>query len=464
MKPMAAILALLWLLTFPVAFAAETPTEIYTVEELLAIGEDPAGSYILMNDLDLTGVEWPCPDFSGTFDGNGHALLNLELTKPGATSAITIDGNQKKYDTYLVGFFGSLQGAEVKNLQLLNVRALIEIDTPCFLGGLAAHSMDSSITGCTVTGTLELRAFDRMFGVAGLVGYGNGTVENCNVDVTLICTDTDPNTKDEQFMGGIFATGFMDVSGCHITIDGYCSEFGYVHNGGITGMYMRRPIGYDYKGNLVGNTVTGKITFFECNPDRRAYCAAEAGEILGSYNRISNTCDFTRDERKDYSVELRPDMCLVPGYEKTVVAPGCDTYGYTLYTCTGCGYSYKDDYTLFAHTVTVWTVTEAPTWEKEGLSTGSCDLCGLEFTRIEPVLEELPTEAPTEIPTEIPTEAPTEAPTVPATVVTPAAHPPYALLGLLAICILGAIGVCIALLRPKKRRGGKYTKKKKVRR
>ena len=82
MKPMAAILALLWLLTFPVAFAAETPTEIYTVEELLAIGEDPAGSYILMNDLDLTGVEWPCPDFSGTFDGNGHALLNLELTQP----------------------------------------------------------------------------------------------------------------------------------------------------------------------------------------------------------------------------------------------------------------------------------------------------------------------------------------------------------------------------------------------
>ena len=280
MKQFAAILALLWLLAFPVVFAAEAPTEIHTVEELLAIGEDPAGSYILMNDLDLTGVEWPCPDFSGTFDGNGHALLNLELTKPGATTAITIDGNKKEYDTQLVGFFGRLQDAEVKNLQLLNVRALIEIDKPCFLGGLAAHSMDSKITGCTVTGCLELRAFDRMFGVAGLIGYGNGTVENCDVDVTLICTDTDPNTKDEQFMGGIFATGFMDVSGCHITIDGYCSEFGYVHNGGITGMYMRRPIGYDYKGNLIGNTVTGKITFFENNPNRRAYCSAMVGEAL----------------------------------------------------------------------------------------------------------------------------------------------------------------------------------------
>ena len=60
--------------------------------------------------------------------------------------------------------------------------------------------------GCTVTGCLELRAHDRMFGVAGVVGYGSGTVEGCTVDVTLICTDTDPNTKDEQFMAAVFST------------------------------------------------------------------------------------------------------------------------------------------------------------------------------------------------------------------------------------------------------------------
>ena len=37
---------------------------------------------------------------------------------------------------------------------------------------------------------------------------------------------------------------------------------------------------------------------------RRAYCAAEAGEILGSYNKISNTCDFIRDERKTFYHEF----------------------------------------------------------------------------------------------------------------------------------------------------------------
>ena len=454
MKRLTTIMALLFLLALP-ALAAEAPVQIHSLEDLLAISEDPAGSYILMTDLDLSGVAWPCPDFSGTFDGNGHALLNLELSQPGSTTAITIDGNQKKYDTYLVGFFGALNNATVKDLQLINVQGFVDIDTPCFLGGLAAHSTDSTITGCTVTGTLELRAHDRMFGVAGLVGYGNGTVDSCTVDVTLICTDTDPNTKDEQFMGGIFATGYMDVYRSRINIDGYCSEFGYVHNGGITGMYLRRPTGYDYKGDLVDNTVTGKITFFECNNDRRAYCAAEAGEILGAYHKISNTCDFIRDERKDYSTELRPDMCLVPGYQQNVVPSGCDSYGYTEYTCLTCGYSYKSDYTLFSHTLTQWTVVEPATTEKEGRSVSNCDGCGLEFDRVDPVLEVVPTEPePTTESTAEATVAPTEAPAAPLQKPEKSPYPAiFALIG----CTIGAI-ICVILLISRSSHRGKYRK------
>ena len=456
MKRLAAILALLCLLAVPTAYADETaePMPIYTVEELLAIAEDPAGSYILMADLDLAGIPWPCINFSGSFDGNGHALLNLELSQLGSETAIVYDGNKIAYDAYPVGFFGILQNAEVKNLQLLNVRALVDTDVPCMLGGLAGVSWDSTVTGCTVTGCLELRAFDRMFGVAGLIGYGNGTVDSCTVDATLICTDTDPNTKDEQFMGGIFSTGYMDVSNCTVNIDGYCSEYGYVHNGGITGMYMRNPIGYEYKGNLLGNTITGKITFFECNNNRRAYCAAIVGEVLGPCNRESNTSDFIRDERKEYDIELRPEMCPEPVYTESVVAPGCSTYGYTEYVCDSCGYTYRDDYTLFAHTVTQWTVVQEPTTQEEGLSQGSCDFCGLEFTRTEPVVEEIPTLPPTEA-TTTPTTQPTLTATEPAETIKP---PPY-LLPVLMACIAGAV-VFIILLIPGKKHGGKYLKQK----
>lgn len=415
MKQFAALTALILLLAMiPAVYGSEVaePVQIRTVEELLAIQDDPQGSYILMCDLDLTGIRWPCPDFSGSFDGNGHALLNLELSQPGKETAVTYDGNLKTYDTYFAGFFATLRNAQVKNLQLLNVRGLVDTDTPFFLGGLAGFSEDSTITNCTVTGCLELRAFDRMFGIGGLVGYGSGTVRNCKVDVTLICTDTDANTRDEQFMGGVFSTGYMDVSDCEIVIDGYSSEYGYAHNGGITGMYMRNPIGAKYKGNLVNNTITGKITFFECNTNRRAYCAAEAGEKLGWYNRISNTCDFLRDERRDYDVELRPEMCEDPAYTETVIAPGCSTYGYTEYTCGTCGYTYQDNYTLFSHSVSNWVTVEEPTTQQEGLSKGNCDGCGMEFSRIEPMLEEIPTE-PTTAPTTEPATEPTAVPMLP---------------------------------------------------
>lgn len=468
MKKRAGLIFLLLLLAVwmtPAALAAEVPetteetlpeaepVEIYTAQELQAIAEDPTGSYILMADLDMTGVEWKPVDFSGTFDGNGHALLNLTLSQPGGETANTYDGNCKVYDTTFVSLFGTLRGATVTGLKLINVRALVDTDVPCFLAGIAGYMEGSVISDCTVTGTLELRAHDRMFGVGGIGGYGGGSIERCQVDVTLICTDTDPATRDEEFLGGVYATGFIDVTDCQVAIDGYCSEFGYVHNGGIVGMYMRYPMGGNTYGRITGNTVTGKITFFECNSDRRAYCSAYAGETLASYYTVSdNSQDFLRDEKWVYSVELRPEMCESPSYTETLVAPGCDTYGYTSYCCDGCGYTYTDHYTPFQHTVTVWTVTAEPTEEAEGLSVGYCDGCGLEFQETVEKLEPVPT---TEAPTQ-PTEAP---PTEPAAEREPARELPG------GICLLAAAAAVMAVLVPiclsrANRKGGKYLKKK----
>ena len=385
-KWLALLLALL-LLPLPV-MAAEGTVEIYTAQQLAAIADDPAGSYVLMADLDMTGIAWKGLDFTGTFDGNGHIIANLCPQLPGDTLEPSYDGNSKPYDTTYYGLFATLKGAQVRNLQLLNVRAVVESDVPVFLAGLAGYSLDSTITNCTVTGCLELRAHDRMFGVAGMVGYGSGTVENCTVDVTLICTDTDRTTKDEQFMAAVFATGFMDVLGCTVNIDGYSSEYGYAHNGGITGMYMQYPLGAGKRGKLMGNTVTGKISFFEWNNDRRAYCAAEAGEVLAYAKDIKdNTCDFIRDEHKEYDTELRPEMCENAVYSEAVTPFACGKPGYTEFTCKTCGYRYKDNYTLPDHTLSEWTVSVPATVEAVGVEEASCTGCGFRFTR---ELEKLP--------------------------------------------------------------------------
>lgn len=390
------LLALVLICALPVQ-AEESALEIHTVEELLDM--EPSGSYILMEDLDMTGVSWKPLDFSGSFDGNGHAILNLTVSQTGDTTSTTWDGNRKEYDTSFAGFFGILKDAEIKNLNLLNVRGLVESDTPCFMGGLAGYAENCAITNCVVTGCLELRAYDRMFGLGGVVGYGSGSVENCQIDVTLICVDTDAENRDEQFLGGVYAAGFMDVKTCGITIDGYISEHGYVHSGGIVGMYAEYPLGVGQSGYIKNNTLDGKITFFEDNTNRRAYCSAYVGEpMVSRYYLDGNTDTFQRDERTEYDVELRPEMCAEPVYTETVHPGGCDTYGYTTYTCQSCGYSCTDHYTSFEHTVTAWTELQAATTELEGLEEGNCDLCGVTVQRAVEILPEVTTTAPVEVP------------------------------------------------------------------
>lgn len=426
-----------------------SPMEINTVEDLMSIQNDPSGHYVLMNDLDMTGVEWFSPDFSGTLDGNGHAILNLTLSHPGPSKPESYDGNLLSYETDYVGLFGTMQNAEVKNLNLINVRGLVEIDTPCFLAGIAGYFHESTISNCTVTGTLELRAHDRMFGIGGIAGFGGiGLIENCNVDVTLICTDTDAQTKDEQFLGGVYATGFVDVKDCIVKLDGYGSEHGYAHNGGIVGMFMQQPFGMKITGKLTGNKVFCKITFFEDNRDRRAYCRPIAGETLAfSYSEAKNKYEFERDERKEYDVELRPEMCVDPVYTETVTPAACNTYGYTSYTCGSCGYTYTDRYTLDQHTVTNWQVVIPSTEEVEGLSEGSCDLCGILQQRTEPKLEPAPTE----------TTAP---PTVPETTEAVPEVQENEKLPILPVAVGGALVLVllVILFRPRKTKKGKFQK------
>ena len=390
MKKLFALIPVLFLLVLPAH--AEDYTPIGSPEELVAIFRNPNGSYILTEDLDMSGVEWQCFDFGGVLNGDGHAILNLTVTQPGENTGITYDGNQKTYDTRFAGLFATADQARIENLNLVNIRARVESDEPCFLGSFAGCSRDSVITGCTVSGTLELRAHDRMFGVGGVVGYGSGTVEGSSADVTLICTDTDAQTKDEQFLGGVFATGFMSVRDCTVSIDGYVSDHGYVHSGGITGMLMQYPLGSGKEGQILRNWIMGKITFFEDNTDRRAYCKAIAGETLVFNCRVAdNTEDFLRDERMEYEEELRPEMCVSPAYSKTEIPSSCGTFGYTQYTCDFCGYSYRDDYKLRQHNVTHWETAVPATVQQPGDSVGFCDGCGREFHQQIPCLiQEVP--------------------------------------------------------------------------
>ena len=366
--------------------SAGTAVEIWDAEGLRAIAEDPAGTYILAADIDMSGEAWTPFAFHGSLDGGGYSVLNLTIKKIGAAVRETYDGNMKVYDTYFAGLFDEMEDAQVRGLNLVNLRIDVETDLPCFIGGIAGYMENSLIEDCTVQGILQLKAHDRMFGVGGIVGFGCGDVKNTNADVTLVCTDTDASTRDEQFMGGICAAGYPNINGCSVAISGFDSDHGYVHNGGLIGMYMFYPRGVQYKGSITDNNVTGKITFFEDNTNRRAYCSAFVGEFMSwNLENDRNKSDFVRDEIFTYNVDLVPHACEDPVLRPEVTAPGCE-FGYMTYVCETCGYRETDHYTLKAHDYE-WTILKDASVAEEGLREGVCKLCGQTARENIPTLE-----------------------------------------------------------------------------
>ena len=377
-------------MSFRISAKAEA-INIYTADDLLAVSENTTADYILMNDIDMAGTEWTPIDFSGNFDGNNHAILNLSVKSTSTEIRTTYDGNYKTYDTCFAGLFGVLENATVKNLSLKGINVTVNKGEPCFIGSIAGFAEKSSIENCSIEGTLRLDVSAKMFGVGGIVGYGgDGSITSTNADVTLICIDHDKENRDEQFMGGGYSAGYLDVDKCFIKIDGYDSDHGYVHDGGLVGMYILYPLGNNYAGYINNTRVEGMITFFEDNTDRRAYCKDFIGEVMNwTYEYVGNSSDFTRNEIKDYSKDLLPHYCEGGNFSKEVIESTCDEFGYTVYKCNDCNeYSYKADYTLKNHKLGELSVIEEATTEKEGLSKGVCLDCGAEVYVITPIVEE----------------------------------------------------------------------------
>ena len=345
MKRLICILLALALGAGLAATADETVTEIYDMDGLLAMAKAPNGRYRLMNDIDMGGVDWTPIAFSGELDGDGHGLYNLTVASAGAEIRLTRDGNMKKYETEFAGLFSTLENATVRNLRLVGADVRVENDAHCFAAILAGYVDRSEIREVSVSGRVRMNSYGVMVGVGGLAGFGCGAFDRCDAKVELVFEDRNFNSKCEEFMGGVLACGIGSVTACVVDIDGYDSCHGYVHNGGLVGMYYH--CGTKYASGSVSNNIRdGRIRFFEDNKDRRAYCKAVIGESLSDPKRTKNNFDtFVRDEVKTYDTVLLPEQCDTPEYVETVVAPSGGHWGYTRHECSVCGYHWTDSYT-----------------------------------------------------------------------------------------------------------------------
>ena len=113
-------------ISFGYVRAEGNAVKIYTADDLLSIADNPSADYILMDDIDMRDIEWKSVDYTGNFDGNNHAILNLKIRSTSESTRTTYDGNYKTYDTYFAGLFGVLEDASVKNLTLMGVDVKVQ--------------------------------------------------------------------------------------------------------------------------------------------------------------------------------------------------------------------------------------------------------------------------------------------------------------------------------------------------
>ena len=243
-------------------------TYIATKEELSAVRENPAGQYVLTQDIVFTpddfeeggafyndGAGWEPigtrdVPFTGTFDGNGHAIEGLTLSK-----------NNRQY----AGLFGYVQGGQIQDLYLKNLRIQnVYTYSQSLVGGIAGYLRQNGIiSGCAVSDSSVVQAASKTSLVGGITGWVDETsmVVNC--------------LNQSMVTGGLAAGGIVGVLGGNVSNSCNTGKIlatasnvkagaiaGYVGNEGVTGCY--------YLNNMDRGAGGGPDTAIACTQEEMA--------------------------------------------------------------------------------------------------------------------------------------------------------------------------------------------------
>lgn len=231
-------------------------TIITTAEQLIAIADNMSGKYILMGDIDLSGVAWtPIGDeknpFTGKLNGNGFSIKNLD---------VAIDNGTK---TQNVGFFGVTDGAEIKDINFVDAK----ITTPegynkGSVGIVAGTAKNTSFDGVSASG--EVTGHQRLGGLVGTVADDNtktngkhSSFKNCSTNV---------NVNGSYYAGGLI--GYINSTYSNDLVIENCQTSGSI--------MVKEKCG----GGLVGEAGKTIVTINNCLSSANIDCTNKASEEI----------------------------------------------------------------------------------------------------------------------------------------------------------------------------------------
>lgn len=206
------------------------PFKLYTAADVVGLAnkviayDDYEDCYIsLQNDIDMTGVEMPCPIYGGGgnydkfihFEGNKHVISNLTMTK-------------NEHFSY-PSLFGVLNGS-VQNLGLVDFNYSTGGDGAGALGAYGAQQIETTVDNVYAVGTINGGGASY---VGGLFGT-NGT----DLNITNSYARVNVANDDAGRVGGIVGrpNGKTTVSNVY-----YAGDLNGATVGGIYGQTTKSP-------------------------------------------------------------------------------------------------------------------------------------------------------------------------------------------------------------------------------
>lgn len=237
----------------------------------------------LDTDINLANREWTPiggtdtgKTFSGTFDGAGHTISNLKITR----GLDNVAANNR------VGLFGAGVGsAKIQNFTLHNVDVQGCLNVAAVLGGSGVA--EAKVAHVQVTGSVRVYGW---WYVGGIMGKGYTTITNCSVEGDGVSTSSVAITGG--YAGGI--VGFMGQGNCvttGCTVKDLTVSGAYNGIGGINGIL--------HYGNTIENSTAENVVVWqtdEPSESGRIYCGAFAGTYLdndGKNPPALKNCTFT---------------------------------------------------------------------------------------------------------------------------------------------------------------------------
>lgn len=237
-------------------------TVITTVEQFLSIRKNPSGMYKLGADIDLAGVEFNgfCNDgstaFTGTLDGQGHAVKNFSLKFTGESNK---------------GLFGKTSAAKIMNIAFVGFKidgGLGGAHHVGLIGQGSAYMENVAIVGHVIGNDhvglvagdadgiemLNCYAVGRVEGSSQVGGYFGCTLEGgCNVENCL--SNVEASATYRGWTGGF--VGLIDKANSAVTIKN-CVSIGNCSTTGSGNPKVTAPF---IAGNNADDTPNAVVTF-----------------------------------------------------------------------------------------------------------------------------------------------------------------------------------------------------------